>query len=91
MSVDQLKPYLARPSRRTFLGYSFTFHKEPKLRVPKESIQRFKSNCKQLLRLGRRPWWNSGLSHMNDAFRKKYFDNIGLVCMLDKLYMLRVS
>jgi RNA-directed DNA polymerase len=170
LKVNKEKSAVDRPSRRTFLGYSFTFHKEPKLRVPKESIQRFKSKCKQLFRLGRGrnlgkfinedlnpviqgwinyfgqaevkgfaeeldswirrhlrlilwrqwkrsktrykrllsaglskerakvssangrgPWWNSGASHMNDAFRKIFFDNHGLVSMLDKLYMLRIS
>jgi RNA-directed DNA polymerase len=34
-------------------------------------------------------WWNSGASHMNDAFRKKFFDRIGLVSMLDELYNFR--
>ncbi len=31
------------------------------------------------------PWWNAGASHMNDAFRKKYFDTLGLVSMVDRL------
>jgi RNA-directed DNA polymerase len=170
LKVNKEKSAVDKPSRRTFLGYSFTFHKEPKLRVPKESIQRFKLKCKRLFRQGRGrnlgkfinedlnpviqgwinyfgqaevkgfaeeldswirrrlrlilwrqwkrgkrrykkllsaglskerakvsstngrgPWWNSGASHMNDAFRKIYFDNQGLVSMLDKLYMLRIS
>jgi RNA-directed DNA polymerase len=170
LKVNKEKSAVDRPSRRIFLGYSFTFHKEPKLRVPKESIQRFKSNCKQLFRQGRGrnlgkfinedlnpviqgwinyfgqaevkgfaeeldgwirrrlrlilwrqwkrgktrykkllsaglikerakvsstngrgPWWNSGASHMNDAFRKIYFDNHGLDSMLDKLCMIRIS
>jgi len=170
LKVNRKKSAVNRPWKRTFLGYSFTFHKEPRLRVPKETIQRFKFKCKQLLRQGRGrnlgkfiredlnpviqgwinyfgkaevkgfaedldswirrrlrlilwrqwkrwktrykrllsaglskerakrstmngrgPWWNSGASHMNDAFRKKFFDNHGLVCMLDNLYMLRIS
>jgi RNA-directed DNA polymerase len=170
LKVNQEKSAVDRPSRRTLLGYSFTAHKEPRLRIPKETIQRFKSKCKQLFRQGRGrnlgkfinedlnpviqgwinyfgqaevkgfaeeldgwirrrlrlilwrqwkrsktryrkllsaglsleraktssangrgPWWNSGASHMNDAFRKKFFDNHGLVCMLDKLNMLRIS
>ena len=32
---------------------------------------------------GRGPWWNSGASHMNVAFPKKYFDKLGLVSLLD--------
>lgn len=170
LRVNREKSAVDRPWKRTFLGYSFTAHKEPRLRIPKETVQRFKSKCKQLLRQGRGrnlgkfinedlnpvicgwinyfslaevrsfaedldswirrrlrlilwrqwkrakvrmrrllkaglsedrvrksayngrgPWWNSGASHMNDAFRKKFFDKLGLVCMLDKLYMPRIS
>ncbi len=32
---------------------------------------------------GRGSWWNSGASHMNRAFPKKYFDSCGLVSLLD--------
>jgi RNA-directed DNA polymerase len=32
---------------------------------------------------GRGPWWNSGASHMNEAFPKRYFDACGLVSLLD--------
>ena len=32
---------------------------------------------------GRGPWWNSGASHMNQAFTKKIFDQLGLVLLLD--------
>jgi len=28
-------------------------------------------------------WWNSGASHMNEAFSKHFFDSIGLVSLLD--------
>jgi hypothetical protein len=31
----------------------------------------------------RGPWWNSGASHMNQAFRKSFFDRLGLVSLLD--------
>jgi RNA-directed DNA polymerase len=34
-------------------------------------------------------WWNSGASHMNQAIRKKYFDKLGLVNMLDKFLSYR--
>lgn len=30
-------------------------------------------------------WWNSGASHMNEAYPKHYFDQLGLVSMLDKI------
>lgn len=34
---------------------------------------------------GRGPWWNSGASHMNQAYPKKYFDEHGLVSLLQQL------
>jgi RNA-directed DNA polymerase len=30
---------------------------------------------------GRGPWWNSGASHMNEAFPKHYFDRLGLLSL----------
>ena len=34
---------------------------------------------------GRGPWWNSGASHMNQAFPKRFFDRLGLVSLLDSV------
>ncbi len=31
----------------------------------------------------REAWWNSGASHMNQAFPKLYFDRLGLVSLID--------
>jgi RNA-directed DNA polymerase len=33
---------------------------------------------------GRGPWWNSGASHMNQAFKIRYFDACGLVSLLNQ-------
>jgi len=33
---------------------------------------------------GRGSWWNSGASHMNEAFPKSYFDRCGLVSLSDQ-------
>jgi len=38
---------------------------------------------------GRGPWWNSGASHMNQAFRKSFFDRLGLVSLLDTVRRLQ--
>lgn len=38
----------------------------------------------------RGPWFNSGASHMNQAFPRRYFDQLGLISMLDTLRRLRV-
>ena len=35
---------------------------------------------------GRGPWWNSGASHMNQAFPKKFFDTLGLVSLQSQLH-----
>jgi RNA-directed DNA polymerase len=32
---------------------------------------------------GHGPWWNSGASHMNQAFPKRYFDRLGMFSFLD--------
>ena len=34
---------------------------------------------------GRGPWWNSGASHMNEAYPKMYFDSIRLISLQDLL------
>lgn len=40
---------------------------------------------------GRGPWWNSGASHMNEAYPKKYFDSLGLVSLLDYLRQIQCA
>jgi RNA-directed DNA polymerase len=38
----------------------------------------WRSACNQ-----RGPWWNAGARHMNAAFKKSFFDRLGLVSLLD--------
>jgi RNA-directed DNA polymerase len=38
---------------------------------------------------GRGPWWNAGASHMNEVFKKSFFDTMGLVSLLDTILTLR--
>jgi len=169
LKVNRDKSAVARPHQRKFLGYSFTWHKEPRIRVPKESVKRLRAHLKAIFRRGkgrnlqrfitedlnpvfrgwinyfrlaevktfaedidgwirrrlrlilwkqwkkpwtrrkrliqaglseeravmsafnrRGSWWNSGASHVNDAFRKKFFDRLGLVSMLDEVYKFRI-
>ena len=168
LKVNRDKSAVARPHQRKFLGYSFTWHKQPRIRVPKETVKRLRTHLKTIFRRGRgrnlqrfitedlnpicrgwinyfrlaevktfaedidgwirrrlrlilwkqwkKPWtrrkrliqaglseeravtsafnrrgswWNSGASHMNGAFRKKFFDRLSLVSMLDELYKFR--
>lgn len=44
----------------------------------------WRSACNQ-----RGPWWNSGASHMNQAFPKSFFDRLGLVSLLDTMRRLQ--
>jgi RNA-directed DNA polymerase len=34
---------------------------------------------------GRGSWWNSGASHMNEAFPRSYFDRLGLISLLTSI------
>ena len=38
---------------------------------------------------GRGTWWNAGASHMHEAFKKSYFDKMGLVSLLDSIMAIR--
>ncbi len=40
---------------------------------------------------GRGAWWNAGAAHMNEAFPKSCFDQLGLVSLLDQLRKLQFS
>ncbi|KKE79011.1 MULTISPECIES: group II intron reverse transcriptase/maturase [Oceanobacillus] len=49
LKVNEQKSAVDRPWKRKFLGFSFTVHKEkPKIRVSKESVQRFKQRIREL-------------------------------------------
>ena len=164
LRVNVNKSAVDRPWKRKFLGYSMTWHQNPKLRVAPESVQRLKGNLKSSFRRGRGcntkrfiaeeltpilrgwgnyfrlsetkgvfedldgwirrrlrnmvwrhwkrprtraeklrqrglpserasrsayngrgPWWNSGASHMNAALPKRYFDQLGLPCLLNEV------
>ena len=53
LKVNRKKSAVDRPWKRKFLGYSMTAHKRPRLKVAKESIQRFKQERKRDFRKGR--------------------------------------
>ena len=165
LKVNKTKSAIDRPWKRSFLGYSFTSHKDSKLRVSPESVERLKVKVKETLREGRGrnlqkfivenlnpllrgwisyfsksevkgftvvidgwirrhlrkirwrqmkrrwtrlqtlirrglpeeravlscfnqrgSWWNSGASHMNQAYPKSYFDKLGLACLQSELH-----
>jgi len=53
LQVNAAKSAVDRPWNRKFLGYSLTWHKEPRLKVAPESVKRFKEKLKDLFRQGR--------------------------------------
>jgi RNA-directed DNA polymerase len=53
LTVNSAKSAVDRPWNRSFLGFSMTAHKVPRLRVAPKSVARFKGKLKDLLRRGR--------------------------------------
>ena len=53
LKVNRVKSAVARPCGRKFLGYSFTAHKQCKVRVAAKSIKRFRKHLKELFRMGK--------------------------------------
>tara|TARA_Y100000310_G_C20492244_1_gene719802 strand:- start:33 stop:890 length:858 start_codon:yes stop_codon:yes gene_type:complete len=51
--VNREKSTVDRPWKRTFLGYSVTAHRVPKLRVARESAKRFKDKLRERIQKGR--------------------------------------
>ena len=48
LKVNEKKSAVDRPWKRKFLGFSFTFHKEPKVRIAKESLKRMKKKIREI-------------------------------------------
>ena len=53
LTVNGAKSAVDRPWVRSFLGFSMTAHKVPRLRVAPKSVARFKGKLKDMLRRGR--------------------------------------
>jgi RNA-directed DNA polymerase len=53
LKVNESKSSVARPWNRSFLGYSFTWHQQAKLRPAPESIKRFRGKVRELVRKGK--------------------------------------
>ncbi len=48
LKVNKGKYAVDRPWKRKFLGFSFTVHKEPKVRISNESVKRLKTKIREL-------------------------------------------
>ena len=53
LRLNRDKSIVDRPWNRTFLGYSMTPNKEPKLKVARDALRRAKGDLRQLFRRGR--------------------------------------
>jgi len=53
LTVNREKSAVYRPWKRKFLGYTFTMHHQPKLKVAPESVKRFKDRVREMFRRGR--------------------------------------
>jgi RNA-directed DNA polymerase len=53
LAVNHAKSAVGRPWKRTFLGFTMTAHRAPRLRVAPESVARFKGKLRALWRQGR--------------------------------------
>src|SRR6185503_10927819 len=53
LQVNVEKSAVARPWERKFLGYSFTRHREARLKVAISSVQRLKEKLREIFRRGR--------------------------------------
>jgi RNA-directed DNA polymerase len=53
LKVNQGKSAVARPGKRKFLGFSFTFGSKPKRRIAPQALARFKLRVRELTRTGR--------------------------------------
>lgn len=53
LKVNRDKSAVARPYTRKFLGFSFTWGSKPRIKVAKQSIERFTSKVKELFRRSR--------------------------------------
>ena len=53
LTLNSEKSACARPWERKFLGYSFTAHREAKLKIAPESLKRLREKVRERLRVGR--------------------------------------
>ena len=87
MTVNELRSYLRKQWPRikeALLAGKYEPKPVKEVAIPKADGGTVRSAFNR-----RGPWWNSGASHMNEAFPKNFFDRNGLVSMLDELYRFR--
>lgn len=69
LKVNRDKSAVDRPWNRSFLGYSMTFHKQPRLKVAASSEKRHKAKIKESLRRGRGRKLATVIEELNPVIR----------------------
>jgi RNA-directed DNA polymerase len=69
LKVNAEKSAVARPWERKFLGYSMTWHKQPRLKVAAESIRRLKDKVRTILREGKGRSLSQIIKELNQLLR----------------------
>jgi RNA-directed DNA polymerase len=69
LTVNQAKSAVARPWQRKFLGYSMTWHREPKLRIAAPSLQKLTAKINDLLRGARGRSLGTTIQTLNPVLR----------------------
>lgn len=69
LPVNAAKSAVARPWERKFLGYSMTWHKQPRLKVAPESVARLKAKIRTILREGRGRSLTTVIKELNQLLR----------------------
>jgi RNA-directed DNA polymerase len=69
LKVNADKSAVARPWQRKFLGYSMTWHREPKLRIAEPSRKRFAEKARKALRAGRGRSLKQAIEDLNPLLR----------------------
>src|SRR5204863_7512819 len=69
LRVNAEKSAVARPWERKFLGYSMTWHKQPRLKVAPESVRRLKAKVRTIFREGRGRRLSQVIKDLNQLLR----------------------
>ena len=72
LTVNQTKSAVDRPWNRTFLGYTMTTHKRPRLRVGQEAVRRLKGKVKLETRRGRGRSLSTTIARLRPMLRGWY-------------------
>jgi RNA-directed DNA polymerase len=69
LKVNLEKSAVARPWERKFLGYSMTWHKQPRLKVAKTSVERLRAKVRAIFREGRGRSLTQVIEELNKLLR----------------------